>query len=60
MNTEKENIAIEIMEKALQFTEKQFETFCERMQDEFRNDKDYQTVLQILCLLDTMRNKKGD
>lgn len=60
MNDEKINNAMWIMETALQFTEKQFETFCERMQDEFQNDKDYQKVLQILCLLDTMRNKKGD
>ncbi|MCH5317906.1 MAG: hypothetical protein J1E05_08010 [Eubacterium sp.] len=53
--TEKENIAIEFMEKALQLTEKQFETFCDRMQDEFQNDKDYPTILKIICSLDRIR-----
>lgn len=38
--------------------ENQIESLKHRMQDEFQNDKDYRTVLRILCLLDTMRNEK--
>lgn len=53
------NNAMRFIETALQFTEKQFEAFCSRMQNEFKNDTDYITVLQILYSLDAIRNMKG-
>lgn len=53
------NGAMRFIEMALQFTEKQFEAFCSRMQNELKNDTDHATVLQILCSLDAIRNMKG-
>lgn len=60
MNTEKENNAIWFAKKFSQLTDKQFETFCNRMQNECQNDTDYTEVSQILCSLKAIRNMKGD
>lgn len=52
---------IEFIEKAMQCTDKQFDKFCRRMQEEFSNasTEDYTTMLHIICLLDALRSKKG-
>ncbi len=61
MNKIKDNEIIEFIEKALQLTDKQFDKFCSRMQEEFKNasTEDYTTILHIICSLDALRNKKG-
>lgn len=55
------NNVIEFIEKALQLTDKQFDKFCRRLQEEFKNasTEDYTTILHIICSLDALRNKKG-
>ncbi len=52
---------IEFIEKAMQCTDKQFDKFCRRMQEEFSNasTEDYTTMLHIICSLDVLRSKKG-
>lgn len=58
---ERTNLATEFIEKAMQCTDKQFDKFCRRMQEEFSNasTEDYTEMLHIICSLDALRSKKG-
>lgn len=61
MNKIKDNEIIKFIEKALQLTDKQYNKFCSRMQEEFSSasTEDYTTILHIICSLDALRSKKG-
>lgn len=53
--------ATEFLDKAMKLTDKQFEEFCDKMQDEFKDasKEDYAKMLHIICSLDILRSKKG-
>ncbi len=53
--------ANEFLNKAMKLTDKQFDEFCNRMEEEFKDAsaEEYTTILHIICSLDTLRSKKG-
>lgn len=61
MNNEKIVKATELLDKAIQMNDKQYNKFCKRLQNEFKDasTEKYTTILHIICSLDALRSKKG-
>lgn len=61
MSVEKIKKATELLDKAMQMNDKQYDKFCKRLHNEFKDasTEEYTTILHIICSLDALRSKKG-